>query len=119
MDFHKSHKKLVTVTGVYPPARFGVITESSGVVTAFTEKPKTPFGFINGGFMVFRRGLLDYLSTEEDCDLESGTMEKLSKAGEVMAYKHVGSWECVDHGRDLAHLNSLWSSSKAFWKIWE
>ena len=63
VDFHLSHGKLVTVTGVHPPARFGEITESDGLVTAFSEKPQTSVGLINGGFMVFRRGLLDYLST--------------------------------------------------------
>ena len=118
-DFHLSHGKLVTVTGVHPPARFGKITEKDGLVTAFFEKPQTSVGLINGGFMVFRRELLNYLSTDEDCDLESGALEKLAHDGEVMVYKHTGSWECVDHGRDLVHLNALWSSSKSFWKTWK
>ena len=118
-EFHLSHGKLVTVTGVHPPARFGEITEKNGLVTAFSEKPQTSVGLINGGFMVFRRELLDHLSTDENCDLESGVLEKLAEDGEVMTYKHPGSWECVDRERDLEHLNALWNSSNAFWKIWK
>ena len=69
--------------------------------------------------MVFRQGFLDHLSIEEDCDLEFGALERLAQDGEVMVYKHTGSWECVDHDRDLVHLNDLWASSNPFWKIWE
>ena len=110
---------MVTVTGVHPPARFGEISESSGVVTAFFEKPQTSVGLINGGFMVFNKSLLEHLTVREDCDLERGALEKLSLNGEVMVYKHEGSWECVDHERDLVHLNELWNSNKAFWKNWD
>ena len=113
-----SHKKLVTLTGVHPPARFGEISQTEGTVTAFSEKPQTSVGLINGGYMVFNRGLLDYLSAEENCDLEHGPLEQLASTGEVMVYQHTGSWECVDHERDLDYLNKLWNSSKAFWKVW-
>ena len=120
VEFHKSHEKLVTITGVRPPARFGVIAETSGVVTSFFEKAQeSPPRLINGGFMVFRQGFLDHLSIEEDCDLEFGALERLAQDGEVMVYKNTGSWECIDHDRDLVHLNDLWISSDPFWKIWE
>ena len=69
--------------------------------------------------MVFQREFLNHLSIEEDCDLEFDVMEKLAQYGEVMVYKHTGSWECIDHGRDLVNLNALWNSSRAFWKIWK
>ena len=118
MEFHISHNKLITVTGVHPPARFGEISESDGQVTAFMEKPQTSVGLINGGFMVFRHELLNHLSTDEHCDLEFGVLEQLAQDGEVMVYQHSGLWECLDHERDLMHLNDLWSASKAFWKIW-
>ena len=118
LEFHRSHGKIATITGVHPPARFGEISESAGVVTAFSEKPQTSVGLINGGFMVFNRPLLDHLSAREDCDLERGALETLSLSGEVMVYKHQGSWEWVDHERDLVHLNQLWNSDNAFWKIW-
>ena len=68
--------------------------------------------------MIFNKNLLDYLSTDENCDLEVGTLDKLSAMGEVMVYKHDGLWECMDHERDVVHINKLWNDNKAFWKIW-
>ncbi len=119
VDFHKSHQKITTITGVHPPARFGEIIEERSNLISFREKPQTSTGLINGGFMVFRNELLDYLTTDETCDLERGPLERLSMKGEVMVYKHKGLWECVDHERDLEHLNFLWKNNQAFWKVWE
>lgn len=118
VNYHKSHGKTITVTGVYPPARFGELEEINGRVVSFEEKPQTSVGLINGGYMVFNRNLLDYLTPNEDCDFENNALEKLVKKNEVMVYKHNGAWECMDHERDVAHLNSIWSKSKAFWKVW-
>ena len=115
--FHKSHGKIVTITGVRPPARFGELIEKNGRLLSFKENPQSAVGFINEGFIVFNKELLNYLSSDEKCDLEAGVLEDLSKTGEVMVYKHKGQWECVDHARDLAHLNKLWSENKAFWKV--
>jgi len=118
LKFHQSRKKMVTVTGVYPPSLFGEIIEKNGKVVSFNEKPQTSKGFINGGFMVFDKEMLNYLTKDEDCDFEFGTLEKLAKKGQVMAYQHKGPWECVDTQRDIDHLNKLWSQNKAFWKVW-
>jgi len=118
LKFHKSHGKTITITGVHPPARFGELIESEGRVQIFEEKPQTSTGLINGGYMVFNRKLLQYLTPREDCDLEHGPMEELASEGEVMVYKHEGNWECMDHERDVKHLNKVWNEGKAFWKIW-
>lgn len=118
IDFHQQHKKIATVTGVHPPARFGELHEREGKVVSFKEKPQTSQGLINGGFMVFNRTLLRHLSPDEDCDLEHGTLEQLAKEGEVMVYKHDGNWECMDHERDVQHLNDLWNHGDPFWKVW-
>jgi len=116
--FHKKNKKMVTITGVHPPARFGeLITKGDGLL-AFEEKPQTSQGIINGGFMVFNRELFNYLTSNEDCDLEIGALEKLAKNGEVAVYKHKGNWACMDHERDLKYLENLWKENKAFWKVW-
>ncbi len=115
VKFHRSHKRLLTITGVRPPSRFGEIIERDGRLLEFKEKPQTSTGLINGGFMVFNRGFLDFLSTDESCDLEYGTFELLAKRGEIMVYRHEGQWECVDNERDVAHLNRLWKENKAFW----
>jgi len=119
IKFHKSHKKLYTITGVQRPARFGELIEKDGTVYSFQEKPHTSNSLINGGFMVFNYDFLDYLTTEESCDLERGVLDDLSTKGEVMVYKHEGKWECMDHERDITYLNQLWNSNKAFWKVWD
>jgi len=119
VEFHKSHGKTITITGVHPPARFGELIEKEGQVVSFEEKPQTSIGIINGGFMVFNRNLLDYLSKDENGDLEIGPLEHLAKEGQVMIHKHNGNWECMDHERDVVHLNHLWNTNKAFWKVWD
>jgi len=118
LEFHKSHGKTLTISGVHPPARFGEIVENKNNVLSFEEKPQTSVGLINGGFMVFNKNLFEYLSDDAECDFEVGPLEELTKAGEVMVYKHLGNWECVDHERDILHLNNLWNTNKAFWKVW-
>ena len=119
IDFHKKHGKLVTITGVKPPSRFGEIIEKDGKVLSFDEKPQTSQGLINGGYMVFNKKMLEYLTTDIDCDFEIGALEKLAAEGEVMTYKHNGFWECVDTVRDINHLNKLWNQKQAKWKIWK
>lgn len=115
LAFHKSHGKILTITGVHPPARFGEIVEKNGDLVAFEEKPQSSVGLINAGFMVFDKRLFNYLSEDENCDLEYETFQKLVPLGEVAVYKHLSSWECVDTERDLTHLNKLWTEDKAFW----
>lgn len=119
VSFHKKHGKIITTTGVHPPARFGELNEKNGLVLSFEEKPQTSIGLINGGFMVFNKELLNYLTDDENCDLEYGAMEQLTKEEQVMVFKHDGSWECVDNERDLIHLNKLWNNNQAFWKTWK
>lgn len=120
LKFHKSHNKILTITGVRPPSRFGEIIEKDSKVISFKEKPQTTKGLINGGFCVFdKKGLCKHLREDEDCDLEYEIFEKLASLGQVMVYKNVNNWECVDNERDLNHLNKLWSDKKAFWKIWK
>jgi len=118
VEYHKSHNKLLTISGVHPPSRFGEIIEENGRLISFEEKPQTSVGMINGGYMVFDKKLLEYLRTDEKCDLEYGPFEELAKEGQVMVYKHKGKWECIDTERDLNYLNQLWNENKAFWKIW-
>ena len=118
VKFHQEHGKTITISGVHPPARFGEIKETNGEVISFEEKPQISVGMINGGFMVFNKNLLDYLTTDEECDFEFNALEKLAEEGEVMVYKHENNWECMDHGRDLVHLTKLWNEGNAFWKVW-
>jgi len=118
LKFHKSHGKIGTVTGVFPPSRFGEIQVKSQRVLKFEEKPQISKGLINGGFFVFNRDFFDYLNEDPQCDFEFGPLQKLSQDGELMVYFHRGYWECMDTYRDMEHLNKLWRNNQAFWKIW-
>ena len=118
VEFHKSHNKIFTITGVHAPARFGELIEQDQQLLSFVEKPQTSVGLINGGFMVFNNDFLDHITQDEKCDLEYGVLEELTAKREVMVYKHEGNWACMDHERDVNHLNRLWNNNEAFWKIW-
>jgi len=118
LAFHHSHGKLATVTGINPASRFGELIINGNSVKAFNEKPENTSRFISGGFFVFNKGIFDYLSTDENCDLEIGPLEKIAREGQLMVYKHTGSWACMDTLRDMDYLNKLWNEDKAFWKIW-
>ena len=115
--FHQGKGKAVTITAVQQPGRFGELNEQDGMVLSFTEKPKRSGSLINGGFMVFEKRMLDYLTCEERCDFEVGALDKLAREGQVVAYKHPGRWECMDHDRDVVYLNELWRTGEAFWKV--
>ena len=118
LEFHKNHGKIITLSGVNAPSRFGELICKGGKVQSFVEKPQMSIGIINGGFMVFNKNLLNYLSEDDNCDFEFDTLEKLAEAGEVMVYKHKGKWDCMDNERDVQYLNKIWNENKAFWKIW-
>lgn len=118
IDFHIQKNKLVTISGVHPPARFGELQEKDGILTCFEEKAQTSTGLINGGYMVFNRQLLDYLTEDDECDLEYGIFEQLANMGKIAVYKHKGSWACMDNERDVYYLNKMWKNNNAFWKVW-
>ena len=115
LQFHRSHGKMLTISGVHPPARFGTIAEENGNVLTFSEKRQSTQGFINGGFMVFNKSLLSRLKADENQDLETEAFQQLTLEKELMVYKHKGSWECMDTGRDYATLEQIWKEGKAFW----
>lgn len=118
LNFHQSHGKLATVTGINPSSRFGELKVKGNKVESFSEKPKGGHGLINGGFFVLNKGVFDYLSNDDSCDLEVGTLEKIAKDGQLMVYKHKGFWACMDTPRDMEYLNRLWNEDKAKWKVW-
>lgn len=119
LAFHKAHGKLVTVTGVNPASRFGELKTDGDRVVSFTEKPQNGEGLINGGYFVFNRSILDYLSVDDLCDLEVGPLEQIAKEGQLMVFVHRGFWACMDTLRDMEYLNKLWDDGQAKWKTWE
>ena len=119
VTFHKSHGKTATVTGVRPKfLRFGELNIQEDQVTRFDEKPKYNGNYVNGGFFIFNRNIFNYLEDRDDCDLEVGPLDQISKKGELMVYKHNKFWACMDTIRDAEYLNNLWNSNQAEWKIW-
>ena len=115
--FHRRHGKAATVTTVRPHAHFGVLeTASDGRVVTFTEKPQLDC-WASAGFLVFERRLFDYIDAD-DCVLEREPMERLAAEGQLMAYRHEGFFLGMDTYREYLHLNELWNSGKAPWRVW-
>ncbi len=119
LEFHKSHGKIGTITGVHPSSRFGELIIKGLQVVQFTEKPQIKEGFINGGFFVFNKKFFNYLKEDDNCYLEREPLEKLALDGELMVYIHEGFWQCMDTYRELKILNDLWRSSRPPWKVWK
>ena len=114
LQFHKSHGKIATVTAVRPPVRFGELIINDNKVEEFAEKPQAGKGWINGGFFVFNKEIFNYIK-DDSIMLEREPLEKLSKTGELMAYKHQDFWQCMDTIREKEILEKLWSSNNAIW----
>jgi glucose-1-phosphate cytidylyltransferase len=119
LTFHQEHGRMATLTGVLPPGRFGELRMEDGAVRTFNEKPQVSGGFINGGFFVFHRDLLErYLNDDIGLILEREPMERLAADSQLMMFPHEGFWQPMDTPREYSLLNDLWSAGKAPWKIW-
>lgn len=119
IEQHRRTKKTVTITGIQPGGRYGVLDLDQDTVTGFREKGKEDGGWINGGFMVMEPEVFDFLSRDETCILEREPLERLAREGKVGIYKHNGFWQCMDTQRDKRQLEKLWESGAPPWKIWE
>jgi|TARA_B100001093_G_scaffold82810_1_gene74226 glucose-1-phosphate cytidylyltransferase len=111
LRFHKKNKRLVTVTAVRPPARFGVLKFNGNLVNYFKEKSKLDEGWINGGFFVMEANFLNFIKNDRTY-LERQPLEKTSKKKQLIAFKHHGFWQCVDTKRDLDKVKKLVGASK-------
>ncbi len=114
VKFHKSHGKLATLTIVHPPSRFGLMEFKGDQILSFKEKPQTSQGWINGGFFVLEPKVFDYISGDNTV-FEREPLERLAEAGQLMAYRHRGFWQCMDTMRDKNYLNSIWNRAEAPW----
>jgi glucose-1-phosphate cytidylyltransferase len=118
LAFHRAHGRLATVTAVRPPARFGGLHLEGEQVTAFTEKPQAGEGWINGGFFVLEKPVLDYIQGDSTY-WELDPMERIAQEGQLMAFRHEGFWQPMDTLREKRYLEDLWTSGKAPWRIWK
>ena len=106
LKFHKKNKKLVTLTAVRPPARFGAIKLKGNTVKYFKEKSKLDEGWINGGFFVMESKFLDYIKNDKTY-LEREPLEIICKKKQLSAFKHEGFWQCMDTKRDKDKLEKI------------
>lgn len=119
LTFHQSHERVLTVTGVRPPGRFGeLMADEQSIVTEFNEKPQATGGCISGGFFVCRRELFDYLDDRENLVFEQEPIRALVSDQQLAVYEHDDFWQCMDTYRDWQFLNGLIEKGKAPWKIW-
>ena len=117
LAFHRAQNVKATVTATIPPGRFGALDLNGNKVNSFVEKPKGDGAMINGGFFVLSPKVLDYV-TDDLTIWERDPVERLAKEGELAAFQHHGFWQPMDTLRDKVHLEELWQSGKAPWKVW-
>ncbi len=117
--YHQSKGKAATVTATQPSGRFGSLSIKAGeIVDSFQEKPAGDGSWINGGFFVLEPRVLATISGDATI-FEKEPLESLAQSGQLVAYKHSGFWQPMDTLRDKNHLEELWNSGKAPWKVWE
>ena len=117
LQFHLDHGREATVTAVAPPGRYGALEIIDGAVERFIEKPPGDNGLINGGFFVLQPQVIARI-TGDEVPFETGPLEGLARDGQLMARPHNGFWAAMDTLRDKNHLEALWASGKAPWRVW-
>jgi len=119
VKFHKEKDSIGTVTGVFPPSRFGDLDVKGYTVIRFKEKLKDTENSnpINGGFFVFKKEILELIPDDPAVDLEKTPMDKLVQMNQLTFFRHEGFWQCMDTYRDYLYLNELWKDNPP-WKLW-
>jgi glucose-1-phosphate cytidylyltransferase len=118
LDFHRSSGRLATVTAVQPSGRFGALDIEGDTIRRYEEKPRGDGGWINGGFFVLSPEVERYIEGDSTV-WEQAPLQGLARDGQLGAYRHSGFWYAVDTVRDKRHLQELWDSGSAPWKLWE
>jgi len=117
--FHVQKDRVLTVTGVRPPSRFGeLVAGNDGLISEFNEKPQAADGRISGGFFVCKSEIFKYLNDREDLVFEQGPMKTLVSDKQAVVFEHDEFWQCMDTNRDWQYLNELVSTGKAPWINW-
>lgn len=114
IEFHNKHKKMVTISAVRPPARFGSLSLEGSNVLNFKEKKQLGDSWINGGFFVINPGFFKFLK-DDTTVLEKEPLETVTRFREIQAFKHEGFWQCMDHKLDKDYLEELVIKDKAPW----
>lgn len=119
IEFNKKMDTIGTVTGVYPPSRFGDLVISNNMVINFKQQLKdaNTQAPINGGYFVFKREFLELIPDNPKVNLENEPFDELVKKNQLSVYKHKDFWQCMDTHRDHQMLEKLWKEDPK-WKIW-
>lgn len=118
LEFHRSHKKIATITTVSISNMKGVLDiNDDDIITSFREKDESDEAIINGGYMVLNKKIGEYIAGDS-VPLEKEPFAKLAKKRELMSFRHKGFWQCMDTQREMKLLTQLWENNKAPWKIW-
>ena len=118
MTFHREHGTIATVTAVQPPGRFGAMEVDGDRILRFQEKPRGDGAWINGGFFVLSPEVGRYLDGD-DTVWEQEPLRRLAEDGQLSSFRHKGFWQPMDTLRDKRHLEELWESGEAPWKVWD
>jgi len=118
LQFHKKQKKLVTLTAVQPPGRFGILNLKGNDVIKLTEKPPGDGNWINGGYYVLEPEVLGYFNKDSDV-WETNQLQDLIQKNQVSAFKYDGKYQPMDTINDKEKLQQMWISNNAYWKIWK
>ena len=113
IKFHRKYKKLITVTAVRPPARFGEIIIKKNLVKSFKEKPQVSQGWINGGFFITKGYFLNFIKNNKTI-LEKTPLELASKKKQLTVFKHYKFWKCMDTLRDKNELEEIYKKNKFY-----
>ncbi len=114
-QFHNKNKKIATMTIVRPPVRFGEVKLNGMLIKNFKEKPQIKNSWINGGFFIFNKKIFKFLGRDNEM-LERTPIEKIAKRKQLVGYKHLGFWQCMDTPREKEYLKKLLKEKKAPWK---
>lgn len=117
ISFHKKQKKLATMTTVQPAGRFGAVNIQNNLIQDFKEKPIGDGGWINGGFFVLNKKILNYIK-DDNSIWEQEPLMKIAQNKQLVSFKHDQFWHPMDTLRDKEYLEKLWNNKNCPWKIW-
>ncbi len=118
LKYHHSHGRLATMTTVRPPARFGRVGYDGPLVREYNEKPDEGEGWINGGYFVLNKKVIQYIDGD-NTSWEREPLEQLAREGQLAGYRHTGFWSCMDTLKEKKLLEEMWNSGNPPWRIWE